>query len=103
MNLQGSVVLVTGATGGLGQQFVKQALDRGAAKVYAGARRDYDWHDPRVVPLRLDVTDKAAIAQAAQTASDVTVLVNNAGQNGAESLLTSPEDEIRATFEKHVF
>jgi NAD(P)-dependent dehydrogenase (short-subunit alcohol dehydrogenase family) len=103
MNLQGSVVLVTGATGGLGQQFVTQALGRGAAKVYAGARRDHDWHDPRVVPLRLDVTDPDAIAAAAKAAGDVTVLVNNAGQNGAESLLTSPEDEIRATFETHVF
>jgi NAD(P)-dependent dehydrogenase (short-subunit alcohol dehydrogenase family) len=103
MNLHGSVVLVTGATGGLGQQFVRQALERGAAKVYAGTRRDHDWQDERVVPLRLDVTDANAIEHAAEQASDVTVLINNAGQNGAPSLLTSPEDEIRATYETHVF
>jgi NAD(P)-dependent dehydrogenase (short-subunit alcohol dehydrogenase family) len=103
MNLGNSVVLVTGATGGLGQQFVTQALARGAAKVYAGARRDHDWADPRVVPLRLDVTDPNAIAAAVTAAQDLDVLVNNAGVAGAESLLTSPEEEIRATFEANVF
>ena len=103
MNLDNHVVLVTGATGGLGQEFVKQALVRGAAKVYAGARRDHDWGDPRVVPLQLDVTDPVAVAAAVDAAPDVDVLVNNAGVHGAESLLTSPESEIRATFEANVF
>jgi NAD(P)-dependent dehydrogenase (short-subunit alcohol dehydrogenase family) len=103
MNLDNRVVLVTGATGGLGQQFVTQSLARGAAKVYAGARRDHDWADPRVVPLRLDVTDPAAITAAAAAAQDTDVLINNAGINGAQSLLTSSEEEIRATFETHVF
>ena len=103
MDLDGSVVLVTGATGGLGREFVSQFLDRGAAKVYAGTRRDHDWGDPRVIPLRLDVTDPDQSAAAAAAAPDVTVLVNNAGINGAESLLTSPEEEIRATYEAHVF
>ncbi|MGH3252297.1 MAG: SDR family oxidoreductase [Trebonia sp.] len=103
MNLDNRVVLVTGATGGLGQEFVSQSLARGATKVYAGTRRDHDWADPRVVPLRLDVTDPAAIAAAAAAAQDTDVLINNAGVNGALSLLTSPEEEIRATFETNVF
>jgi NAD(P)-dependent dehydrogenase (short-subunit alcohol dehydrogenase family) len=103
MNLDNRVVLVTGATGGLGQQFVSQSLARGAAKVYAGARRDHDWADPRVVPLRLDVTHPADIAAAAATATDTDVLINNAGIGGAPSLLTSPEEEIRATYEANVF
>jgi NAD(P)-dependent dehydrogenase (short-subunit alcohol dehydrogenase family) len=103
MDIGNSVVLVTGATGGLGQEFVTQSLARGAAKVYAGARRDHDWADPRVVPLRLDVTDPAAVAAAVAAAQDTDVLVNNAGVHGAESLLTSPEADIRATFEANVF
>jgi NAD(P)-dependent dehydrogenase (short-subunit alcohol dehydrogenase family) len=103
MNLDHRVVLVTGATGGLGQQFVAQSLARGAAKVYAGARRDHDWGDPRVVPLRLEVTDPADVAAAAAVAQDTDVLINNAGANGGPSLLTSPEAEIRATFETNVF
>jgi NAD(P)-dependent dehydrogenase (short-subunit alcohol dehydrogenase family) len=103
MNLENRVVLVTGATGGLGQQFVTQSLARGAAKVYAGARRDHDWGDSRVVPLRLDVTVPADIAAAATTAADTDVLINNAGVYGADSLLTSSEEEIRATFEANLF
>ena len=54
--LQGAVVLVTGANGGLGTEFVRQALDRGAAKVYATARTPREWNDDRIVPLQLDVT-----------------------------------------------
>jgi NAD(P)-dependent dehydrogenase (short-subunit alcohol dehydrogenase family) len=103
MKLDHSVVLVTGATGGLGQQFVAQALARGAAKVYAGARREHDWNDPRVVPLRLDVTRPADVAAAAAAASDTDVLINNAGTHGADSLLTSSESEIRASYEANVF
>jgi NAD(P)-dependent dehydrogenase (short-subunit alcohol dehydrogenase family) len=103
MNLDNRVVLVTGATGGLGQEFVKQSLARGAAKVYAGTRRDHDWADSRVVPLRLDVTDPAAIEAAAAAAQDTDALINNAGVHGAASLLTSPEEEIRATYEANVF
>ncbi|HXT93240.1 MAG TPA: SDR family oxidoreductase [Trebonia sp.] len=103
MNLDNRVVLVTGATGGLGQEFVKQALARGAAKVYAAARRDHGWGDSRVVPLHLDVTDPAAITAAVAAAPDVDVFVNNAGVRGADSLLTSPESEIRETYEANVF
>ena len=36
--LNGSTVLITGANGGLGTEFVRQALDRGATRVYATAR-----------------------------------------------------------------
>jgi NAD(P)-dependent dehydrogenase (short-subunit alcohol dehydrogenase family) len=103
MKLDNRVILVTGATGGLGQEFVAQSLARGAAKVYAGARRDHDWSDPRVVPLRLDVTKPGDIAAAAAAAPDTDVLINNAGAYGADSLLTSAEEEIRATYEANLF
>jgi len=103
MDLRNRVVFVTGAAGGLGQQFVTQSLARGAAKVYAAARRDHPWTDARIVPVRLDVTDAAEIAAAAAAAQDTDVLVNNAGVGGAPSLLTSSEAEIRATFEANLF
>ncbi|GAB2641244.1 SDR family oxidoreductase [Prescottella soli] len=103
MQIDGSVALVTGAGGGLGREFVRQFLERGATKVYGAARRDLDWTDDRVVPVRLDVTDPGSIRAAAEKASDVTVLVNNAGEVGAQSLLASPIAEIRDTFETNLF
>lgn len=102
-DLQNAVVLVTGANGGLGTEFVRQALERGAARVYATARRPRDWGDDRIVPLALDVTDAASIASAVAAASDTTVLVNNAGAGTASSMLAVPIDEVRALFETNVF
>ncbi|MGV9709667.1 SDR family oxidoreductase [Gordonia sp. NPDC003424] len=103
MLITGHTVLVTGASAGLGLQFVTEALDRGATKVYAGARRDIPITDDRVIPLRLDVTDTASIAAAAAAAPDVDILINNAGISAAGSLLTSPVADIRKVFDTNVF
>jgi len=86
-SLNNAVVLVTGANGGLGTHFVDQALERGAAKVYATARTPREWDDPRVVPLALDVTDPASVAAAAEAARDVTVVINNAGASNGSSVV----------------
>jgi NAD(P)-dependent dehydrogenase (short-subunit alcohol dehydrogenase family) len=86
-SLNNAVVLVTGANGGLGTHFVDQALERGAAKVYATARTPREWDDPRVVPLALDVTDPASVAAAAEAAPDVTVVINNAGASNGSSVV----------------
>ena len=101
--LDGAVVLVTGANGGLGREFVTQALARGAAKVYATARTPKQWDDKRVVPLTLDVDDPASIAEVRAAADDTTVLINNAGVIGPGAVLTSDIDDIRALFETNVF
>ena len=81
MNVEGSTALVTGANRGLGKAIVDELLRRGAAKVYAGARDpgSIDARDARVVPVRLDVTDGGSVYAAAALASDVDLLVNNAG------------------------
>jgi len=86
-SLNNAVVLVTGANGGLGAHFLTQALERGAAKVYASARNPRTWDDPRVVPLKLDVTDPASVAAAAAAASDVSVVINNAGASNGSSVI----------------
>lgn len=101
--LAGSVVLVTGANGGLGTQFVLQALERGARRVYASARAPRTWDDEQVVPLALDVTDAASVADAAQAAADTTIVINNAGASAGSSLLTMSLDEVRAAYETNVF
>ncbi|TGO03801.1 SDR family oxidoreductase [Serinibacter arcticus] len=105
MQINGSIALVTGANRGIGQRFVEQLLAQGARKVYAGARRPdlVDVSDPRVIALHLDLLDEDSIKKAAATASDVTVLVNNAGITTGASLLSSPVTDIRADLETHLF
>ncbi|WP_439590869.1 SDR family oxidoreductase [Microbacterium sp.] len=99
-SLHGAVVLVTGANGGIGTQFVQEALARGAAKVYATARSPRTWADPRVVPLVLDVTDPGSIRAAVDAASDVTVLINNAGASpSTPGILSHTDEEIRENVE----
>ncbi|MDO9398399.1 MAG: SDR family oxidoreductase [Herbiconiux sp.] len=102
-DLNGAVVLVTGANGGLGTEFVRQALERGAAKVYATARTPRQWDDPRVVPLALDVTDETSVATAVSAAGDVSVLVNNAGVGGTNALLDSSVEDVERVFATNVF
>ena len=101
--LADSAVLVTGANGGLGTEFVRQALARGARRVYATARKPRSWNDDRVTPLPLDVTDAGSIAEAAAAAGDTTIVISNAGGPGGSSLLAAPLDEIRAAYETNVF
>lgn len=81
MRINGSVALVTGSNRGLGAEYVRQLLDRGATKVYAGARDpgSVTNTDPRVVPVKLDVTSSADIAAVTALCTDITLLVNNAG------------------------
>lgn len=67
-SLNGAVVLVTGANGGIGTHFVHDALARGASKVHATARTPRTWEDERIVPLTLDVTDPASIQAAVAAA-----------------------------------
>lgn len=99
----GAVVLVTGANGGLGTHFVLQALERGARKVYATARTPKDWNDARVVSLALDITDPASIESVAAAATDVTILVNNAGVSPRNSsLITGSDEELRRVLDTNL-
>jgi NAD(P)-dependent dehydrogenase (short-subunit alcohol dehydrogenase family) len=79
MTIADRAVLVTGANRGIGQALVAEALRRGARRVYAGARQPLAHPDPRVTPLRLDVTSPAQIQAAADQVDSLDVLINNAG------------------------
>ena len=79
MKLENAVVFVTGANRGLGLAFAREALARGARKVYAGARDPSTVTLAGTLPVQLDVTREDDIAAAAKNCRDVTLLINNAG------------------------
>lgn len=96
VELNGTTMLITGASRGIGRALVAEALDRGAATVYAAARRPLEHSDARVRPIRLDLTDPTTIAKAARAVEQLDVLINNAGI----SLVDDLSDE--AAIESHL-
>jgi NAD(P)-dependent dehydrogenase (short-subunit alcohol dehydrogenase family) len=103
MQIANSVALVTGANRGIGRHFARQLIERGAAKVYATARNPESVDLPGVEVLRLDITDPASVAAAAAAASDVTLLVNNAGILTGQNLVTGDPAQIRLEMDTHFF
>ncbi len=104
MNIEGAVVLVTGANRGLGAEYVRQLLDRGAAKVYAGARSPESITAKGVVPVKLDVTNAADIQAAVDLCSDLTMLINNAGVViGSRVMAEDSLENGKAEFETNVW
>ncbi len=85
IEVQGKNILVTGANRGIGKAITESFLKHGAAKVYAAVRNPdsavslIEEHGDQVVPVKVDLTDESTIKAAAETASDVDIVVNNAG------------------------
>jgi NAD(P)-dependent dehydrogenase (short-subunit alcohol dehydrogenase family) len=104
VKLENAVVLVTGANRGIGLAFTRELFARGARKVYAGARDPATIMQPGARALRLDVTNPDDVKAAADVASDVTLLINNAGiaQPGG-FLAPDSEDVARRFFETNFF
>jgi NAD(P)-dependent dehydrogenase (short-subunit alcohol dehydrogenase family) len=109
MKIQGATLLVTGANRGLGRSLVLAALAAGAQRVYATAR-DPKLLEPlakqsgdRIVPLALDVTDARSIEAAAARATDVSLLVNNAGTLASYGVLDSSPADLGLDFATNLF
>ncbi|QFZ71882.1 SDR family NAD(P)-dependent oxidoreductase [Streptomyces fagopyri] len=103
MDIRNSVAVVTGANRGLGRHFASQLLERGAAKVYAGARNPSSVDLPGAVPLAMDITDPESVARAAEVAGDATLLINNAGISTHVGLASGDMGDIRLEMETHFF
>jgi len=103
-------VVVTGASTGIGAD-AAAALAREGFTAYAGVRSDGDaariaaTHE-RVRPVRIDVTDAASIAAAAQTVAaggePLRAVVCNAGIAVAGPLEFLPVEQLRRQFEVNV-
>ena len=104
-------VVVTGASSGIGAD-VASLLAHEGFLAFAGVRNDADaarvatLHE-YVRPVRLDVTDRASIDEAAQTVAAsghvLRAVVGNAGIAVAGPLEFLPVDELRRQFEINVF
>ena len=105
IDLSGRVAFVTGASGGLGEQFARTLSQAGAAVVLAARRIDRlktlraeleaEGGDAHVVTL--DVTDpdsiKSAVAHAETEMGTIDILVNNSGVSTTQKLVdVSPDD-----------
>jgi NAD(P)-dependent dehydrogenase (short-subunit alcohol dehydrogenase family) len=103
MKIAGSVALVTGANRGIGRHFATQLIERGAAKVYATARNPERVGIPGAQVLRLDITDPGSVAAAAEAASDVDLLINNAGIATGMNLIDGDLGSIHREMDTHLW
>ncbi len=90
-----SVVLITGATGGVGQGLCRYFCERGATVLALGRNRELlerlgNELEENYMPVAADVTDLSALKEAVRSVTDragaVDILVNNAGSASATAL-----------------
>ncbi len=97
MKIKDSVAIVSGGNRGIGEAFVRNLLNAGAAKVYVGSRcREAAAHleqefPGRAIGVELDVTAETQVAAAASNCSDVSIVINNAGAFNHQTLLGAPD------------
>src|ERR1044071_2808244 len=96
--VRNAVVLVTGGQRGLGAALVEEFLRRGAKKVYVTARKPKPDSRESVVPQALEVRSSQSISDLAKIATDVNIVVNNAGTVVPEPLLTGSFDGVAEQF-----
>lgn len=100
--IDGAVAVVTGANRGLGREFARQLVERGA-RVFAGARDPQSVDLDGVEALPLDITNAEQAAGAARVASNASILINNAGVSTLARLSDGALDDIRQEMEVNYF
>ena len=103
------VVLITGASSGIGKESARLLINKGYT-VYAAARRIEKMSDLQALGVKLielDITREASIQQAISgiisAEQRIDVLVNNAGYGSYGSLEDVALEEARYQFEVNIF
>jgi short-subunit dehydrogenase len=103
VRIDGSTVLLTGASGGLGQAIARELHARGAALRLVGRRHDLldglASELERARPLVADLSDAVAVAQLADQVGEADILVANAGIPAAGRLESFTPQEIDRTLD----
>jgi hypothetical protein len=103
--ISGKVVLLSGASGGIGRALIRSFLHAGVAEIIAASRTPMTAVERRVRPYRLDVTQGTQVAAAAgEFAERVDIMVNCAGANVNSRIFLPPAlDGARAEMEVNFF
>src|SRR5512132_29932 len=106
MDLDGTRVIVTGASTGIGRVTALRLARRGA-RVFAAARdgrllEALAAEHPEIVAVPCDVSDEADRAALVKQGDPVNVLVNNAGVGWQGVVEAMPSDKVRQLFEVNV-
>ena len=107
MNLAGAAAIVTGASSGLGAEFSKALVARGA-EVYGLARRGHRLTELHQLlgeafhPIKCDVTDKEEVAETIIGLSRVDVLINNAGLGRFSPVDSQRSDDWQAQMDTNL-
>ncbi len=99
MKIKDSVALVTGSNRGIGKAYIEALIQKGAKKVYAAMRDAKAFkinhssfikkYQGVVEVLTLDITKEEQVKLAADLASDVNLLINNAGVATYQGLISA--------------
>ena len=109
MSNKGKVVLITGASSGIGKETAKALLNAGFT-VYTAARRVEKMQDLEKLgahPVKMNVTDEASMTAGVQSIlnkeGSIDILINNAGYGSYGAIEDVPIDEARRQFEVNIF
>ncbi len=103
------IAILTGATGGLGNAFVRELLKENVDEIWSLGRNQakldalVDTYGEKIVPIKCDLTNEAelktVLSLLAENKPNVRFLINNAGLAKMEKITRFSDEEIAKTIE----